>query len=247
MVASTRSFLLASVVAFIAVPWAVAADAPATQPAPAAKIAVQSISATAVPARRALAMNIAELNVDNIPLSRVLDYLRDVSGANIVVNWRVLEAANVTKDTPVTIAVNNVPLRKVLRLVLDQASPATTLVFPVDSNVIGITSQEEADKVLLTRVYVVNDLVMTPNNPGPVPQMDLQTITANGNVQAGGGGVGTTGGGCSPRPPSPPRIRIRRRNAGKTSSNSSRRWSVRPSGVIMGAPPRSSTSAASSW
>ena len=199
MVAAKRGLLLAALVAAVGVSGSFAADPPATQPAPAPAPAPMAslprMSATAVPARRALAMTISELNVDNIPLARVIEYLRDTSGANIAVNWRVLEAANVTKDTPVTLSVANVPLRKVLRLALDQASPTTALVFNVESNVIEITSQEEADKVLITRVYIVDDLIMTPNAPTQPPQLDLQKATANGNVQGGGGGAVAGGGG----------------------------------------------------
>jgi len=150
---------------------------------------------TAMPARQALGLEIADLNVDGVALSKVLDYLRDVSGANLVVNWKVLEAANVTKETPITLNVTGVPLRKVLRLVLDQASPSTMLVFPVDSNVISITSEEEADKVLVTKVYVVDDLVMTDNKAVVPPTMDLQKMTSSGNTVGGSGGGGGGGGG----------------------------------------------------
>jgi hypothetical protein len=146
-----------------------------------------------VNARRALASNISDLNVEAVALSRVIDYLKSVSGANIVVNWKVLEGAGISKDTPVTLQVRDLSLRKMLRLVLDQVSPNTLLVFNTDANVVEVTTQDEADKVLITKVYVVDDLVMPDNRVIVPPQMNLSDITKGGTTTGGSGS--STGGG----------------------------------------------------
>ena len=149
-------------------------------------------------ANAALGSRISELNVDNVALSRVVDFLRDVSGANIIVNWKVLEGAGINKDAPISIQVRDLTLRKMLKLVLDQASPNAALVFSVDSNVIGITTQDDADKHMVTKVYVVDDLVMTDNSTITPPTLNLQQATAaSTGGQAGGTGGGGGGGGTS--------------------------------------------------
>ena len=140
--------------------------------------------------RHALGSVVPELNVEAVPLERALNFLRDTSGANIVVNWKVLETLGVAKDTPVTLQVRNLPLRKMLQLVLDQASPNSSLVYNIDSNVIQITSQEDADRQMVTKVYVVDDLVMAPNVK-QAPTLNLGQTTQ----QSGGGGGGFGGGG----------------------------------------------------
>jgi hypothetical protein len=157
------------------------------------RLAAPTVSA--VNARRALGTTVSELNVDNVALSRVMDFLRDVSGANIVVNWKVLEGAGVAKDTPISLQVRELSLRKMLRLVLDQASPNALLVYNLDSNVVEITSQEEADKHMITKVYVVDDLVMTDNSTVVPPVMNLSTVTQSGSTSGGSGGLGGGGGG----------------------------------------------------
>ncbi len=153
-----------------------------------------SVTAPPVSARRALSTNVTELKVDNIALSKVVDFLKDVSGTNIVVNWKVLEGAGVAKDTPISLEVRELTLRKMMRLVLDQASPSSVLVFNVDANVIEVTTQEDADKVMIIKVYDVEDLVMTDNSQVTPPTMDLKTSTTGGTMsgQSGGGG-GATG------------------------------------------------------
>jgi len=144
-------------------------------------------------ARGALRVNVPELNVDGVALSRVLEFLRQTSGGNLVVNWKLLEAANVTKDTPITLSVRELSMGKLLRLVLDQASPTTPLTWTVDANVISITTGEDADKVMITRVYVVDDLVMTDNQTAKPPEFNLQSITQNGQAGGSAGAQGTGG------------------------------------------------------
>ncbi len=185
-ISSLAIAMMASSVALSAL-WA---DAPAT--APSSAVSADSANRT-VNARRALFENVKQLSVDNVALSRVIEFLRDTSGANIVVNWRVLEGAGVARETPVSIQVRELTLRKMLRLVLDQASPNTFLVYNVDANVIEITSQEEADKQLVTKVYVVDDLVMPDMKQVTPPQMDLSTVTKNGTT-SGGSGAGNSSG-----------------------------------------------------
>ena len=141
--------------------------------------------ARVVPARQAMSTTLPELNVDQVPLQRVMQHLRDVSGTNLVVNWKVLEAAQVLPETPITLQLSGVSLRKALRLVLDQASPAVELTSTIDGNVITVTTQEEADKVMVTRVYVVDDLVMPNNNVIQPPQMDLKKSTTSGTTTSG--------------------------------------------------------------
>jgi len=149
-------------------------------------------------ARRALDVPVKQLSVDGMSLERTLNYLRDASGANLVVNWKVLEQAGVAKDTTITLNVKELPLKKMMRLVLDQASPNAQLVFDVSDNVITVTTQEEADRHMVTKVYVVDDLLLQASNK-QAPNLNLSLTVSGGNGAGGyGSGQGTgfgTGGG----------------------------------------------------
>jgi len=150
--------------------------------------AMPSVSFGQVSARKALDAPIKQLTVDGVSLEKTLKYLRDVSGANFVINWKVLEQAGVTKDIIITLDVKDLSLRKMMRLVLDQASPNAQLVFDASENVITVTTQEEADKHLVTKVYTVDDLLIQATNKQP-PPMGLGVV----NVNDGNGGVGMGG------------------------------------------------------
>ena len=92
----------------------------------------------------------------------------------------------VSKNAPVTMQVRGLTLRKVLQLALDQGSPNTPLSIDVDQNVIEVTTQEAADRKLVTRTYSVADLLVQPSNVAP-PYLSLQQAAQQGSSGGGGG------------------------------------------------------------
>src|SRR5215218_9611871 len=110
-------------------------------------------------AHRALETVMPSLNLTGVTLSDALEFIRDVSAANVHVNWSALEAAGVAKDTPINIRLQRVSLRKVLNLLLAESESGAALTFYVDDGVIEITTRELADRSMITRVYPIEDLI----------------------------------------------------------------------------------------
>lgn len=134
-----------------------------------------------------------DLKLDGTALTDAIDYMRDLSGANVHVNWKALEEAGVSKDVPVTCRLRGVPFRTVLTLVLNEAGPGL-LSYYVDDNVIEITTRELADTKMTTRLYPVEDLLM--EIPDFVaPSMNLTDSNGQGGGSGGGGGNNNGGGG----------------------------------------------------
>jgi hypothetical protein len=160
---------------------------------PTAKPAVQregKQEGQAIP-RAALSKKIPEIRFAQLPLADAIDYLRDVTGANIHVNWRAIELINVTRQTPVSVTLTDVPMRRVLKSVLDETGGGELLTWYVEEGVIEITTKEIADNQMVTRVYPVQDLVAeVPNFVGPNFNLQSQSNTASG----GGGGGGSSSG-----------------------------------------------------
>src|SRR5689334_3175225 len=101
-----------------------------------------------VSAKRSLDMTLPATNLDNVSINDAIDFLRDVTGANIHVNWKALEGAGIGKDTQVNCRVRGVSMRKVLDLILGEAGAGTQLAYFVDQGVIEVTTRELADKDL---------------------------------------------------------------------------------------------------
>jgi len=134
------------------------------------------------------------VNFTNVTLKDAIDFLRDVSGSNIHVNWKAIEAAGITQDTAINIKLRQVSLRKVLALLLSEASGGVGLTFYIDDGVIEITTTEIADNAMYTVVYPVQDLLVEPPPFIEPPQFDL-SYAANRGGAGGGGGRGGGGGG----------------------------------------------------
>jgi len=139
--------------------------------------------------KRALATELGSVNLANSSFADALDYLRDVTGANINVNWKILNNANITKETPVNVKLRSIPMRKALQLILDEAGAATPLTYFIDEGVIEITTREAADAKLITRVYDVSDLIVEiPDFAGP----DLNLMTQSNSNSGSGSGSGNS-------------------------------------------------------
>jgi hypothetical protein len=151
-------------------------------------LSIRSFAADSVPARAALNRNLPELNFSGVAFSDAIDFLRDVSGTNIHVDWRALEVAGVGKDTVVNLRLRSVSMRKILTLLLNEAAGGGPLLtFYPSEGVIEITTREVADRQMFTRVYPIEDLIMeVPDFVGP----DFNITQANTGGGRGGGGGG---------------------------------------------------------
>ncbi len=137
--------------------------------------------------KAALSSTLPEVRFDNITFADGIDFLRDISGANLHVNWRALELAGIGKDSQINIRLRSVSLRKVLDLMIGQVGVGNSLSYYVDGNVLEITTREMADQQMITRVYPVGDLLMeVPDFIGPNFQ-----IQASQGGRGGGGSGGT--------------------------------------------------------
>jgi general secretion pathway protein D len=129
---------------------------------------------------------VPEIRFEGTAFGDVIESLKDLTGANINVEWSVLEAAGIDKTTQVNVGrLTNMRFEKVLRTILDAVGGnGTPLDFFVDEGLITISTKEKIAQQTKTVVYDVSDLLFRPLDAGPPPQIQFQ-LTA---VQRGGGG-----------------------------------------------------------
>ena len=63
-----------------------------------------------------LTRTVPDLKLTGIPLTAAIDYVRDVTDANLHVNWRTLEDQRTRKDAPVNLRLAYVTVEKALNL-----------------------------------------------------------------------------------------------------------------------------------
>lgn len=190
-----RTATLALVAALLAVPASAAlAQAPGSMK-PIKTDRIRQAEANDRAARQALRNVLPEVRLDNVPLAEAMDFLRDVTGVNLHVNWRALEEVNVTRETTVNVRLQQVPLRKLLRIILDEVSPENLLTFYTDDGVIEVTTRAVADRKMITRVYDIEDIILEVPNFDDPPQIELNQQSQVSGGGGGGGGGNLLGGG----------------------------------------------------
>ncbi len=125
------------------------------------------------------------LEFNDAPLSEVVDYLKQARNIPIVIDNRALDDVGLGSDTPVTISLNGITLRSALKLMLKELD----LTYVIRDEVLKITTPEEAENELLTKVYPVADLVL------PIISGSSGGGLGGGGGFGGGGGGGFGGGG----------------------------------------------------
>jgi len=90
------------------------------------------------------------------PLDQVVDFLKDQHGINIELDAGELDNVGIGTDVPITRNLKGISLRSALRLMLKDLE----LTYVIRDEVLLITTPEEAESELVTKVYPVGDLVL---------------------------------------------------------------------------------------
>jgi beta-lactamase regulating signal transducer with metallopeptidase domain len=136
---------------------------------------------------------VPDVSFEGVGLSDVLSFLRDVSGANIFVNWKALDAASVDRNAPVTVQMKHVKFSKVLDMVLESAGGGQSrLAYYFNDNVLTISTADDAGKMTVTRVYDVRDLLPPGDAKGRADELVKAIVNscASDSWKTNGGSVG---------------------------------------------------------
>lgn len=95
------------------------------------------------------------VSFDKMSLDEALKAISKTSKLPIILDRIALEEAGLRVDDPITLQINNVPIRSILRLILDEVD----LDFVVEDAVVKVTSFEVSNRKLTTGFFPVSDLV----------------------------------------------------------------------------------------
>jgi hypothetical protein len=102
--------------------------------------------------------HLRRLRFEKNGLDDVVDFLSDITDARIAVNWDALATAGVTKVTPITMRVRDMPLRAVMDQILLLANPKQPLGWILKDNVIEISVAANFTGSMVERPYDVRSL-----------------------------------------------------------------------------------------
>lgn len=119
--------------------------------------------ATSKPATKswdeALNDRIPKVEYNGNELGDVVQYFRDISGRNMVVNWNALASVGLDKSKPVTIQLKDVPLAVALKAALNSVEGPNPLDYAVIDDILTISTAEDLNAKTITQVYDVSDLI----------------------------------------------------------------------------------------
>ena len=126
----------------------------ATKPAP----AEFSAEAASRSAEAQLQRVLPQVSFKAVSLSDCVDFLRDVTGLNIFVDWKNLERAGINQRTPITLDMRKSTAEQVLNRLLQQAGTKSKLDFDLDEGVVQIATEDQVNSRTFMRIYDVVDL-----------------------------------------------------------------------------------------
>jgi hypothetical protein len=132
--------------------------APPQPPAPHTVVSDEQIEQANRAAMTLLQKIIPEVKFDNLALLDVIDFYRDATGSNIVVNWRALEEAGIDQSAQVSLRLKDTRFETALSATLRQVG-ASRAALVIDRGILTITTQADLQSYLLTKTYEVRDLV----------------------------------------------------------------------------------------
>ena len=116
------------------------------------------------------------LNFDQKPFREVVEYIHNTADINIVVDQFGLEDRGFTIETPISINLNGIELRKALNLILQDYD----LAYLIDNDVLKITSNLRQQGKLEVRTYPVADLVISMETSSPKSSQSMVGNSGNG-------------------------------------------------------------------
>ena len=130
-------------------------------------------------ARAKLRTRINELDFKGTAFREVVDFLRNVSGANIYVKWRALEDEGIDESAEVrNVKLADVTVEKALQVILEDVGGGRPLGFVIDQGVVTISTKSDLAQNTTTRVYDIRDLIIEIRD-FDAPRIDLSAAVGD--------------------------------------------------------------------
>ncbi len=140
---------------------------------------------------RLLTKRVERVEWTDAPFDDVINWLKDESEGrvNITPHWRALGLENVTRDSLITVQLDDTIVADVLDEVVNQLSEDAEVTFHAEDNKLIISTHAEFGRKMFLKVYEVTDIQFRPPNMGSsAPKIDLQNQQRSGGTGGGGGG-----------------------------------------------------------
>ncbi len=170
-------------------------EEPPKQPtaAPAAAAEKPVIRKNPIPTVATLALRVRELSLQDMPLDQVIELLRSITSANIVVQWDRLKDMGIERDTPISFHVRNLKVSQILWLIMSHAPLSDVkLAYRADRDMILISTEQALGSEMIVKLYDVQELIMARISRPTIAIGRVHEVVTSVNANVAEGAVGFT-------------------------------------------------------
>jgi len=117
---------------------------------------------------------------NNEPLQNVIEHLQKLTGQTITLDKQGLGEANITYETPITLRLNRVSTRTVLKRIFNDLG----LTYVIREGTLYVTTTARAKEMVTTRAYYIGDLAGVANVMYPSSVNTFQAIQAVNSIMS---------------------------------------------------------------
>lgn len=132
---------------------------------------------------RQLLETLPEVDFQEQPFERVMEFMTDLKTVNVAVDWEDLASQGIERDKPITLQLKDVSLRTALNEILSQVGGEVALGFSIGDGLLRVATQEKLNRSKFINVYDIRDLIVRIPRFTNAPQLDIS--------QAGQSGAGS--------------------------------------------------------
>lgn len=147
--------------------------------ASAALLALMAWPAHAANMHAALDVVIHKVQLNEEPAERAFEWLNHSAALNMVVSWKHLEAEGIDRNTPITLNLQGVRARTVLKLMIAQLSIDNVVVAQVNNDYIHVRTKLQAANDPVVRIYPIGDMLHEVPRFEDAPEFDLTQIASD--------------------------------------------------------------------
>jgi hypothetical protein len=107
---------------------------------------------------------VVEADIKDMSLEDFAEWIGRDTGANVIVRWKLLEKEGVTSDSKINVKVKDISIRQLLAHVflnITQDKPKVELSAHAEGNILTISTRQDLNTKMITRVYDVQDLIQS--------------------------------------------------------------------------------------
>lgn len=135
-------------------------------------------------------MSVVDLR--EVPAKDALGMWSKQSDVPLIINWKSLENQGIDSQTPITLRLNDVSSGRVLALIIKQMHPNPfgddRLIVQSTRWYVSVITKRDALNESVTKIYMINDMLMELPNFDDAPGFDLNAALSNTSTGGSNGG-----------------------------------------------------------